>query len=187
MKCVLVQENWVNYSDAVYDRVGNIELSRIMGADVRLDPAGFDELASRAYAMARQAPEDPYAGLADPAGLGGTPTVLVEQHLGVLDGDQSLVGRNLADQRLGRVRQLRQRHAGLDKALSELVKVRDDVQRGDYKDPGWFKHPPGTVAYEFTGSLPDPARFKSNDLPASAFGRVTGVSPGAERRWEVSP
>ncbi|HTR56560.1 MAG TPA: 1-aminocyclopropane-1-carboxylate deaminase [Casimicrobiaceae bacterium] len=42
MKCVLVQENWVNYSDAVYDRVGNIEMSRIMGADVRLDPAGFD-------------------------------------------------------------------------------------------------------------------------------------------------
>ncbi|WP_260958587.1 1-aminocyclopropane-1-carboxylate deaminase [Pseudomonas citri] len=42
MKCVLVQENWVNYSDAVYDRVGNIQMSRIMGADVRLDAAGFD-------------------------------------------------------------------------------------------------------------------------------------------------
>ena len=42
MQCVLVQENWVNYSDAVYDRVGNIEMSRIMGADVRLDDAGFD-------------------------------------------------------------------------------------------------------------------------------------------------
>jgi len=42
LKCVLVQENWVNYYDAVYDRVGNIELSRILGADVRLDPAGFD-------------------------------------------------------------------------------------------------------------------------------------------------
>jgi 1-aminocyclopropane-1-carboxylate deaminase len=42
MKCVLVQENWVNYSDSVYDRVGNIELSRILGADVRLNEAGFD-------------------------------------------------------------------------------------------------------------------------------------------------
>jgi 1-aminocyclopropane-1-carboxylate deaminase len=42
MRCVLVQENWVNYYDAVYDRVGNIQLSRILGADVRLDPAGFD-------------------------------------------------------------------------------------------------------------------------------------------------
>jgi len=42
MRCVLVQESWVNYFDSVYDRVGNIELSRILGADVRLDPAGFD-------------------------------------------------------------------------------------------------------------------------------------------------
>jgi 1-aminocyclopropane-1-carboxylate deaminase len=42
MKCVLVQENWVNYSDAVYDRVGNIQMSRILGADVRLVEDGFD-------------------------------------------------------------------------------------------------------------------------------------------------
>jgi 1-aminocyclopropane-1-carboxylate deaminase len=42
MKCVLVQEKWVAWPDAVNDRVGNILLSRIMGADVRLDEAGFD-------------------------------------------------------------------------------------------------------------------------------------------------
>lgn len=42
LKCMLVQENWVNYSDAVYDRVGNIQMSRILGAEVRLDSAGFD-------------------------------------------------------------------------------------------------------------------------------------------------
>jgi 1-aminocyclopropane-1-carboxylate deaminase len=40
--CVLVQEHWVDWPDAVYDKVGNVLLSRIMGADVRLDPAGFD-------------------------------------------------------------------------------------------------------------------------------------------------
>ncbi len=40
--CVLVQEHWVDWPDVVYDKVGNILLSRIMGADVRLDPAGFD-------------------------------------------------------------------------------------------------------------------------------------------------
>ena len=40
--CVLVQEHWVDWEDPVYDTVGNILLSRIMGADVRLDPAGFD-------------------------------------------------------------------------------------------------------------------------------------------------
>ena len=42
LACVLVQEHWVEWPDAVYDTVGNILLSRIMGADVRLDPAGFD-------------------------------------------------------------------------------------------------------------------------------------------------
>ncbi len=40
--CVLVQEHWVEWPDAAYDKVGNILLSRIMGADVRLDPSGFD-------------------------------------------------------------------------------------------------------------------------------------------------
>jgi manganese oxidase len=38
------------------------------------------------------------------------------------------------------------------------VKVRDDVQRGNYKDPGWYKHPQGTVAYEYTGELAAPTR-----------------------------
>jgi 1-aminocyclopropane-1-carboxylate deaminase len=38
---VLVQESWVDWPDAVYDRVGNILLSRLLGADVRLVRAGF--------------------------------------------------------------------------------------------------------------------------------------------------
>ena len=42
LKCRLVQEKWVDWDDPVNDKVGNILLSRIMGADVRLDPAGFD-------------------------------------------------------------------------------------------------------------------------------------------------
>jgi len=42
MKCLLVQESWVPHEDAVYDRVGNILLSRIMGAEVRLVDGGFD-------------------------------------------------------------------------------------------------------------------------------------------------
>jgi 1-aminocyclopropane-1-carboxylate deaminase len=41
MRCVLIQESWVDWPDAVYDRVGNILLSRILGADVRLVQAGF--------------------------------------------------------------------------------------------------------------------------------------------------
>ncbi|SIT70727.1 1-aminocyclopropane-1-carboxylate deaminase [Microbacterium sp. RU33B] len=42
LKAVLVQEQWVDWPDAVNDRVGNIMLSRLMGADVRLSSAGFD-------------------------------------------------------------------------------------------------------------------------------------------------
>lgn len=41
LNAVLVQEKWVDWDDPVNDRVGNILLSRIMGADVRLDPSGF--------------------------------------------------------------------------------------------------------------------------------------------------
>jgi 1-aminocyclopropane-1-carboxylate deaminase len=42
LRCLLVQERWVEWPDSVNDRVGNILLSRIMGAEVRLDPSGFD-------------------------------------------------------------------------------------------------------------------------------------------------
>jgi 1-aminocyclopropane-1-carboxylate deaminase len=42
MKCRLVQESWVPHDDAVYDRVGNILLSRVMGAEVQLVDEGFD-------------------------------------------------------------------------------------------------------------------------------------------------
>ncbi|MET1155843.1 1-aminocyclopropane-1-carboxylate deaminase [Arthrobacter sp.] len=42
LKALLVQESWVDWPDPLNDRVGNILLSRLMGADVRLDPSGFD-------------------------------------------------------------------------------------------------------------------------------------------------
>ena len=42
MKCRLVQESWVPFEDAVYDRVGNILLSRVLGAEIELVDEGFD-------------------------------------------------------------------------------------------------------------------------------------------------
>lgn len=42
LKARLVQERWVDWDDPVNDKVGNLELSGIMGADVRLDDTGFD-------------------------------------------------------------------------------------------------------------------------------------------------
>ncbi len=41
LKCVLIQESSVDWPDAVYDKVGNILLSRMTGADVRLVRAEF--------------------------------------------------------------------------------------------------------------------------------------------------
>jgi 1-aminocyclopropane-1-carboxylate deaminase len=41
LKARLVQESWVDWPDSVNDRVGNILLSRIMGAEVELVEAGF--------------------------------------------------------------------------------------------------------------------------------------------------
>ena len=34
------------------------------------------------------------------------------------------------------------------------VKIRRDQKPGDYSDPGWYRHPKGTVAYEWTGDMP---------------------------------
>ncbi|WP_331375489.1 1-aminocyclopropane-1-carboxylate deaminase [Sinorhizobium chiapasense] len=52
MKCLLVQESWVPHEDAVYDRVGNILLSRIMGAEVCLVDEGFDVGIRRSWEQA---------------------------------------------------------------------------------------------------------------------------------------
>jgi 1-aminocyclopropane-1-carboxylate deaminase len=78
LKARLVQEKWVDWPDAVNDKVGNILLSRIMGADVRLDPAGFDigirnswedalreveEAGGKPYGIPAGASEHPLGGL----------------------------------------------------------------------------------------------------------------------------
>jgi FtsP/CotA-like multicopper oxidase with cupredoxin domain len=41
--------------------------------------------------------------------------------------------------------------------MFSVVKVRREQKPGDYRDPGWFTHPPGSVAYEWTGVLAEPA------------------------------
>jgi manganese oxidase len=45
--------------------------------------------------------------------------------------------------------------------MFSVVKVRKNQKPGDYKDPGWYQHPSGTVAFEYTGTLAEPARFSS--------------------------
>ena len=78
LKCRLVQENWVPWEDPMNDKVGNILLSRMMGADSRLDPHGFDigirDSWKEALAEVEEAGGTPYA---IPAGAS-------EHHLGGL-------------------------------------------------------------------------------------------------------
>ena len=50
------------------------------------------------------------------------------------------------------------------------VKVRKDQKPGDYRDPGWYKHPAGSVAYEWTGALPEPVRSQGTGKAAAKGG-----------------
>ena len=78
LKCVLIQESWVDWPDAVYDKVGNILLSRLAGADVRLVRAEFgigfkesweqalreiEERGGKPYAIPAGASDHPLGGL----------------------------------------------------------------------------------------------------------------------------
>ncbi|MFC9288457.1 1-aminocyclopropane-1-carboxylate deaminase [Streptomyces sp. NPDC057052] len=78
LKCVLVQESWVEWPDPVYDKVGNILISRLAGADVRLVRAGFgigvkeswelalrevEESGGKPYAIPAGASDHPLGGL----------------------------------------------------------------------------------------------------------------------------
>ena len=78
LRCVLVQESWVDWPDAVYDKVGNILLSRLAGADVRLVRSEFgigfkqsweqalrdvEESGGKPYAIPAGASDHPLGGL----------------------------------------------------------------------------------------------------------------------------
>src|SRR6266487_3723576 len=78
LNCVLIQESWVNWPDPVYDKVGNILLSRLAGADVRLVTADFgigikksweqtlreiEESGGKPYAIPAGASDHPLGGL----------------------------------------------------------------------------------------------------------------------------
>ncbi|MBB3181820.1 multicopper oxidase family protein [Variovorax sp. Sphag1AA] len=51
--------------------------------------------------------------------------------------------------------------------MFSVVKVRDNVRPGDYKDPRNYRHPPGTVAHEYRGEVPEPTRSRV-DPPAAS-------------------
>jgi manganese oxidase len=52
-----------------------------------------------------------------------------------------------------------------------VVKVREGLARNDYKDPGWYKHPAGTVAHEWNGPAPATTRKDAETNPAQMRAR----------------
>jgi len=68
-----------------------------------------------------------------------------------------------------------------------VVKVREGLAAGDYKDPGWYQHPPGTVAWEWKGPpppatrAPPPARAAPTPTPGAKPGEMPrAVKPGGD-------
>jgi manganese oxidase len=65
-----------------------------------------------------------------------------------------------------------------------VVKVREGLERNNYADPGWYQHPPGTVAYEVQGAAAGPAA-RPKAPPAKQSGKpaknVTVVKPKGSR------
>ncbi len=62
--------------------------------------------------------------------------------------------------------------------MFSVVKVRDDLQRGDYRDPGNYQHPAGTLATEYTGEPGTPVRVtpSNNDPTTLQVRKPTGHS-----------
>ncbi len=48
-----------------------------------------------------------------------------------------------------------------------VFKVREGLARNDYSDPGWYKHPPGSVAYEWKGATPQAERAPDTPTPSA--------------------
>ena len=59
-----------------------------------------------------------------------------------------------------------------------VLKVREGLQRGDYRDPGWYSHPAGSVAREWTGDVPAPASAPAATPAAPAGPALNARKPG---------
>lgn len=74
LKCRLVQESWTEWQDAVYDKVGNILLSRLMGADTIFEGEGYSTAPKRTWEAAlEQVRQDGGKPYAIPAGASNHP------------------------------------------------------------------------------------------------------------------
>jgi FtsP/CotA-like multicopper oxidase with cupredoxin domain len=66
--------------------------------------------------------------------------------------------------------------------MFSVVKVREGLAKDDYKDPGWFKHPAGTVAYEWKGEKKPVASAAPAKVEPGRTAEVRVIKPGAGSR-----
>ena len=162
--CVLVQEHWVDWDDPGYETVGNILLSRIMGADVRLEPAGFDIGFRPSWEQA----------LADVEARGGKPYAIPAGA-----SDHPLGGHGFA--RWAHEVEAQERELGVFFDTVVVCSVTGSTQAGMIA---------GFAALEATAAKPPTPGGKAG-LPAAARGqererRVLGIDGSAtvEQTWE---
>jgi hypothetical protein len=61
--------------------------------------------------------------------------------------------------------------------MFSVVKVRDGLGADDYKDPGWYKHPEGTVAWEVQSSAASAPVRRADPASSPAKANVKVVKP----------
>jgi manganese oxidase len=64
--------------------------------------------------------------------------------------------------------------------MFSVVKVREGLAAGDYADPGPYRHPAGTVAYEYKGPLDEPARRSESSPVGRPAVELTVIKPGSK-------
>ncbi len=62
-------------------------------------------------------------------------------------------------------------------SIFSVITVREGLARDDYKDPGWYRHPAGTVAHQVNGSAPEAPRRSGAASPTRDEIEVTVVKP----------
>ena len=61
--------------------------------------------------------------------------------------------------------------------MFSVVKVREGARRNDYKDPGWYQHPAGTVAYEIENPSATPPRQLAPAAPTKTKIEMKVIKP----------
>jgi FtsP/CotA-like multicopper oxidase with cupredoxin domain len=66
--------------------------------------------------------------------------------------------------------------------MFSVVKVREGLASGDYKDPGWFKHPEGTVAYEVASTAAPPPKQPASPSKSKPAIEMNVIKPSMKHK-----